>query len=258
MTLKQLYARPGRTVVTAHRGWSGRYPENTLCAFREAVGIGADVVEFDVRGTADGELVVIHDESLDRTTDGTGPVRERTLAELKPLNATFWRGPHDTGYRSATPAGDESIPTLRETLSALAGRVGMNVQVYTADRDALRTIVGLFTEFRLHDSAFLMLNSFGEADYVRRLDPRVPVCTGEDRADVEKQLRRRMDFLQPAYGDLTEEYVARARAAGARVNVFYANTAERARLLVDAGIPGILTDCPDVVILAAGPGRPRS
>lgn len=258
MTLRELYEQPGRTVVTAHRGWSGRYPENTLTAFSEAAKIGADVVEFDVRRTSDGELVVIHDESLDRTTDGSGPVSERTLADLERLNATFWQGPHDTGHRSATPAGDESIPTLRDSLSALAGRIGMNVQVYTADHDALKTIVGLFTEFGLHDSAFLMLNTFSEADYARRLDSRVPVCTGEDRADVEKQLRRGMDYLQPAYGDLTEEYVARARAAGARVNVFYANTAERARLLVHAGIPGILTDCPDVVMRVTRGGRARS
>ena len=110
MTLTDLYADPRRAVITAHRGWSARYPENT-----------------------------IHDATLDRTTDGAGPVGDRTLAELERLTAAFWHGPHDTGRRSASPSARESIPTLAATLDAPAGRVGLNVQVL-AEGDAVRSL----------------------------------------------------------------------------------------------------------------------
>ena len=72
----------------AHRGFKGRYPENTLLAFKKAIEVGADGIEFDVHFSKDGELVIIHDETLERTTDGQGLVKEKTLKELKNLNAS--------------------------------------------------------------------------------------------------------------------------------------------------------------------------
>ena len=86
--------------VAAHRGWSKKYPENTLLSFKEAIGLGVDQLELDVRVTKDNELVVIHDATVDRTTNGTGKVCEMTLAELKELDA----------------GNGEKIPTLRELM----------------------------------------------------------------------------------------------------------------------------------------------
>ena len=104
--LKTRYQRSSKPVVTAHRGFSGRYPENTLLAFEKAVELGVDIVEFDVRATSDGELVIIHDALLDRTTDGSGSVSSHTLADLKRLNAAYWRGPHNTGIRIDAPRSE--------------------------------------------------------------------------------------------------------------------------------------------------------
>lgn len=93
--------------VAAHRGFSEKYPENTMEAFRAAIEIGADEIETDVRVTADGELVLIHDDDVSRTTDGTGKVSEMTRAELKKLCA---------GVKKGAEFADARIPTLRELL----------------------------------------------------------------------------------------------------------------------------------------------
>lgn len=88
--------------VAAHRGWSSLYPENTLLAFKKAIAIGVDQIETDVRLTRDGELVCIHDSTVDRTTNGTGKVSDLTLAELKALDAGAWKGESFAGERIPT------------------------------------------------------------------------------------------------------------------------------------------------------------
>ena len=91
--------------VFAHRGYSGKYPENTMLAFREAEKVGADGIELDVQLTKDGQIVIIHDETLNRTTNGKGYVKDYTLAELKALDASVIKG---------TEFSPQRIPTLEE------------------------------------------------------------------------------------------------------------------------------------------------
>ena len=98
---------PNNVYVAAHRGWSEKYPENTIESFCAAVELGVDQLEFDVRVTKDNELVVIHDATVDRTTDGTGLVCEKTLQELKALDAGGHKGEQFHGCK---------IPTLRELM----------------------------------------------------------------------------------------------------------------------------------------------
>ena len=93
--------------IFAHRGASGNFPENTIAAFKEAARLPVYGVEFDVHMTADGELVVIHDESIDRTSNGTGYVKDMSLAELKTYDFGSWFSPDFQG---------ETIPTLSEVL----------------------------------------------------------------------------------------------------------------------------------------------
>ncbi len=88
--------------VAAHRGWRSAYPENTIAAFQAALDLGVDQIETDVRITKDGELVLIHDETVDRTTDGTGYVREKTLEELQSLDAGIRFGEEFRGMRIST------------------------------------------------------------------------------------------------------------------------------------------------------------
>jgi glycerophosphoryl diester phosphodiesterase len=103
-----------RPLVCAHRGRSGVAPENTLAAFEAAVDLGADFLELDVRRSADGEIVCIHDATVDRTTDGTGAVADLTLAELRALDAGSWKDARYAGER---------IPLLSAVLAQIAPRL---------------------------------------------------------------------------------------------------------------------------------------
>src|SRR3990172_9288447 len=106
-------------LIFAHRGASAHAPENTLAAFRRALDDGSPAIEFDVKLSADGHAVVIHDQTVDRTTDGHGRVRELTLEQLKALDAGGW---FDSAFRG------ERIPTLDEVLASLDRRALMNIE----------------------------------------------------------------------------------------------------------------------------------
>ena len=117
----------------AHRGASGTFPENTLSAFRGAIDAGADMCELDVQLTRDGAVTVIHDETVNRTTDGNGEVADLTLAEIKEL---------DAGARFKDGAiRDERIPTLDEVFAATHGRCGLNVEIKADGLEHLVTAI---------------------------------------------------------------------------------------------------------------------
>jgi glycerophosphoryl diester phosphodiesterase len=136
-------------LVDAHRGASASCPENTLAAFRAALEAGADSVEFDTRLSADGEVVVIHDSSVDRTTDGRGEVDALTLAELRSLDAGSWKSPDFAGER---------IPTLDEALAELARAPRTNVELKSEDPRIAERTVEAIERRRLHHR--IMVSSF--------------------------------------------------------------------------------------------------
>ena len=119
-TIDEFLAPGGRTWVIAHRGFSGRAPENTLAAISEAIAIGADMAEIDVTLTADDRVVVIHDETLDRTTNGAGRVADHGFDEIRNLDAGSWFAPQFAG---------EKVPTLEEILDTVKGRILLNVEI---------------------------------------------------------------------------------------------------------------------------------
>ncbi|MEW5736202.1 MAG: glycerophosphodiester phosphodiesterase family protein [Thermodesulfobacteriota bacterium] len=104
----------------AHRGFSERWPENTIPAFRAAADAGADMIELDVTFTADREIIVIHDDTIDRTTDGKGPVSDLPLSVIRSLDAGSWLGKEFSGTR---------VPTLAEVFSAMGSRLPVNVEI---------------------------------------------------------------------------------------------------------------------------------
>lgn len=120
LSLEALRADKNRVLVVAHRGSSGSAPENTIAAFEMALESGAEIIECDVRLTREGEVVVFHDRTLNRTTNGKGPVGERTLEELKKLDAGSWFSSKFRGER---------IPTLMEVLHLLNGRGLLNIEL---------------------------------------------------------------------------------------------------------------------------------
>jgi glycerophosphoryl diester phosphodiesterase len=129
--------------ICAHRGASLNYPENTLAAFREAIWLGAQQIELDVRTSTDGYLVIMHDTTVDRTTNGTGTVASKTLAQLKALDAGSWVNSRFT---------NERIPTLSEVLSIIPDNVWLNVHMQNDAAESYQAAMEIFAAGREHQA----------------------------------------------------------------------------------------------------------
>ena len=252
--LESLYEDPDRIVVTAHRGFSGRYPENTLMAFDAAIDVGADLVEFDLRGTRDDVPIVLHDPTLDRTSGGTGASGDYTLAELRELNFSYWDRSSGTEQRLAEPAyPDVTIPTFEEVLELTHGRVGLNIQVYETRAPVLAEICRLYDHYGLHDQGYLTMSTYDDAELVRAVNPEIELCVLERQGTMDEAALWRMKafgckYIQPTRQDVSPESCRVMRELGLYANMFYSNTDEDNRRYISYGLQGILTDYPDVLL----------
>ncbi len=147
----------------AHRGASGSAPENTLAAFEKAIEIGVDAVELDLHGTADGEVVVIHDTSLDRTTNHHGPVNQTTLETIKRADAGGWFAPEFVG---------EPVPTLVEALECIAKQTIAVLEI--KDPLIAETVVAIIRETHTRDLTVIISFHTTVLQTVRSLEPRIP------------------------------------------------------------------------------------
>jgi glycerophosphoryl diester phosphodiesterase len=155
--------------IVAHRGYSGAYPENTLCAIRGAITIGADMVELDVRLSRDHVPVIFHSASLLSITACPRRVEELTVAELKTLDAGAWRGAVYCGER---------IPTLEEALVITRGKIPVNLDIKTPA--ALESVVALVQKHCMLDEVVLSGCSWADARRVRQLEPSLHVLLNVD------------------------------------------------------------------------------
>jgi len=159
-------------IVQAHRGYSEVYPENTLIAIEKAFEVGADRVETDLALTQDGHVVLMHDRTVDRTTDGSGRVQFMTLAEVKALDAGAWKGARFAGER---------VPTLEEALELARGKGELNLEIkvtgsagsYVAE--TIRRAVEIVQEHEAHDYVIFSSFDFEALQQVQRLDPELRV-----------------------------------------------------------------------------------
>ncbi len=268
-----------RQINFAHRGGVRDFPENTLYAYRKAVEIGAEVLEMDVYQTADGEIVVIHDATVDRTTNGSGNVSDYTLAELRALDAAFWfvegvGTPTDaaeedyifrrvaTGGReppSGYAARDFRIPTLEEALSAFPDH-WINIEL-KPDPDSTgsyeQQVADLLLAYGRHTD--VMVASFLDtaASLFKAAAPCVStsVPTGQAAFYVGSSKGPAMMVppaghqafqVPPALGVevVNADFVADAHAAGMAVHVWTINTCEDMVALLDLDVDGIMTDEP--------------
>ncbi|MBI3921412.1 MAG: hypothetical protein HY318_08360, partial [Armatimonadetes bacterium] len=228
-------------VVCAHRGASGTFPENTLAAFREAADVGSDMLEFDVRMAADGECVLLHDPTVDRTTDRTGNVWELTLEEVKRLDAGVKFGQQFVGER---------IPTLTETLNLVGGKVELNLHVYPGPNDGealVRRVCEEIKERDLYQSSFIA----GMEDVMqiaRSCNPEVRRCNLHGQDSAANYLAACIEFgcycMQPSNQIVTPGLCFAAHRAGMRVHPFYADDEAEMVRLIHCGVDGILTNYP--------------
>ena len=251
--IRALYHTPNKIVITAHRGFSGRYPENTLMAFEAAVKADADIIEFDIRGTRDHVPIVLHDPTLDRTSDAAGSPNEYTLDELGQFNFSYWQGAHFDGHRLSEPAFPNiAIPTMRQALDAINGRAGLNIHVNETGAPLLAEICRLYDEYDLYQQAYLTMNSYREADLVRAINPRIELCVLGQQGQMNAVALRAQKaygckYIQPGRADVNPEFCRMVQELGLYANMFYSNTDEDNRRYIGYGLQGILTDYPDVL-----------
>jgi glycerophosphoryl diester phosphodiesterase len=237
----------GGVLNFAHRGASHEAPENTLAAFRLAREMGADGVELDVQVSKDGEVVVMHNFTVDTTTDGQGAVKGKTLAELKELDAGSW---FDDRF------GNQRIPTLQEVIVEVGHQLLLNIELKTkvfGSGDLVAEVVRLIEDHNLVHR--VIVSSFNPLAlrHVKKLNPNIP--TGLlYYFDLPTHLLRTLfllltnaDALHPDKRLITQEYVDWARERGYRVNTWTVDEPAEMKRLIALGVDGIITNRPNVL-----------
>ncbi len=233
-----------RPWVIAHRGASGHAPENTMAAFHRAVDLGARFIETDLHLTRDSQLVAIHDDTLDRTTNGRGTVTNHSLAELRQLDAGAWFAPEFAGER--IPTLDEIFAFSREhdVVFYLEIKPGGAWRAEHALAGALRNAAAVERAVVLcFDPELLRAAHQLDSSMMTGLLANRPASDLVQRA-----LRAGARQLAPRWDLISPELVQQARAAGLSVIAWTVNQPRQMRALLDLGVDGIMTDFPDRLI----------
>ncbi len=233
----------GRPVVVGHRGAMAEAPENTLASFQRAVELGADVVELDVHASADGVPVVIHDDTLERTTDGQGPVARLPLAALRALDAGSWFGPQFAGER---------VPTLDEALEWSRGRVPLAVEIKGSPcptPDLVDAVVRALQRHAALERAIVIAFDHPALRLARELEPRLHCgvlyeCRPVDAPALAKAAGA--EALLPHWSFVTPEDVQAAHEAGLALQPWETSDPVVLERLFAAGVDGVASNRPDV------------
>lgn len=259
--------------VIAHQGGDGIRPSNTMLAFEHAAALGVDMLEMDIHSTKDGVLVVIHDDTVDRTTDGTGRLQDLTFAEVQALDAGYnWptlaeaENPDDHRFRGA----GASIPALEEVFQAFPD-YPMTIEIKQAEPSIVEPFCDLIHEYDMQEQ--VIVPSFNSATTLefREACPDVATAATEDEVReffVASRQGKAAEYeahfvafqVPEKFGNIplvTEQFVADAHALGLVVQVWTPNTAEDMQRLIDLGVDGIMTDYPDVLLGLLGRDVPE-
>ncbi|MEO7840606.1 MAG: glycerophosphodiester phosphodiesterase family protein [Anaerolineales bacterium] len=235
-------------VIFAHRGASAYAPENTLAAFELALAQNADAIELDVKLTADGRVVVIHDATVDRTTGARGRVKDLSLADLRALGA---------GSFFSEKFQSERIPTLEEVFEAVGSRTFINIELtnYNSPRDQLvENVCALVKKFefekRVMFSSFFALNLSKARGHL----PNVPRGLLAFNGMLGAWARSfgfafgKYQALHPHFSNTTPQQIQRVHRLNRRVHVWTVNTAQDMRQLFNWGVDAIFTDDPQLAV----------
>ena len=239
-------------IIFAHRGASAHAPENTLASFELALSQGADAIELDVNLSADGEVVIIHDSTVDRTTNGHGRVAQLSLTELRSL---------DAGSFFSEKYHGEKIPLLKEVFEAIGKKIFINIELknYAVPCDPLVDRVCALVkkhsmEKRIIFSSFLASN----LKKAKRLLPEVP-CGLLTLKGWQGAWARSFGFsfgdydaLHPYLTDVTKQQIVRVHRLKRRVHVWTVNQTEDMVRLHNWGVDGVYTDDPQLALRAMG------
>jgi glycerophosphoryl diester phosphodiesterase len=255
---------PRSMLVIAHRGGSALRPENTLAAFENAAALGVDVLEMDVHATADGKIVVIHDATVDRTTNGTGAVAALSFESLRKLDAGY-RWTADGGRTFPFRGKGVRVPALAEVFERFPGK-RMNIEIKPAEPAFAGALCDLVRRSGRSDLVLVASVQQAALDAFRGACPAVAtsmtpregwVFYGFHLAHLTAALSPRAAALQMPYrfrGRLvvSDDLVAAAHARNVRLHAWTVNDEAIMRQLIANGVDGILTDRPDLLLWVLG------
>jgi len=227
----------------AHRGASGRYPENTRLAFTKAIQAGADMIELDCQLSRDGHVVVFHDEQLQRTAGVRGTLQSKTLAQLKSLDIGRWRNKSSRGER---------ILTLEEALEVFAGKVDLCLEIknYPKSLPGIELkVLFILSHYDYLDRTIVSSFDYRSLGRIRELAPEIAIglifgsAVKQDPFESAKRLAATSIHVQKSCA--TREFLSAAWEEGLDVHVWTVNELRDIEAFVSMGVQGVISDFPD-------------
>ena len=240
----------------AHRGASGEAPENTMAAFQRAVDLGSEYIELDVHASEDGQIMVFHDATIERTTNGLGAINNYSLAALQQLDAGYRFSPDD-GETLPFRASDVIIPSLAEVLRDFS-QVKFTVEIKQTDPPIEELVIAVLKHCGKSDDVIIASEHDTVLERARHLAPEIPTNFGYNEVAnfIQRVATVRLDDYQPPgqalqippkYQDIplvTEQTVAVAHQFGLEMHVWTINDPLQMTSLLDLGVDGIMSDFP--------------
>lgn len=253
------FLNPANPLNFGHRGFAAKFPENTLLSFQEAIEAGADVLELDVHLSMDDHLIIIHDETVNRTTNGNGLVRKKTISELKKLDAAYHYKNND---KNAYPFRNLQIKisTLSELFAEIP-HIKFNIDIKQHDKKTCEILLGTIREFKMENQVLAVSSDYDTISYFRKISQN-QIATGASSKEIKKFLfgdnlpfwkcNFEADALQVPewyYGFkiVTKNFIRKAHNKNIAVHAWTVNEEDSIKDLLILGIDGIMTDYPDVL-----------
>lgn len=244
-------------IVLAHRGFRGQYPENTMLAFQKAAELNVDGLETDIHRTRDGVLVVCHDETVDRTTNGSGLIKEMTWAELQQLDAGY-RWTADDGQTFPFRGQGIAIPTLEEVFTTFL-QFWINIDMKQSSPSIVTPFVAMIRRFDMTDKVFVGSFHNETITQFRRECPEAATAASEtevrrlvilNKLGLGRFYRCSAQAMQIPEWDgrtriITRRFIRDAHRSGTAVHMWTVNETQDMQRLIDLGIDGLMTDYPD-------------
>ncbi|TDQ42223.1 glycerophosphodiester phosphodiesterase [Aureibacillus halotolerans] len=231
-------------LIIAHRGASGTAPENTMAAFNRAIELGATAIELDIHLTKDGELAVIHDDTVDRTSNGSGLVGEMTINELQQLDAGSW---------FSDDFKEEKIPTLQEVFEAIPSTIMINVEIKNIPcyyNGIEQKVLDVLQQYKRIDSTVVSSFDHNSLQALASLNPDVRLgllyamnAVHHDR--LVQTIDADIYSLHPMFIGISAAAAAAAEKTGLHVYPWTVNAEKDLQSWIDAGVSGIITNFPE-------------
>ncbi|MDN3666641.1 glycerophosphodiester phosphodiesterase [Algibacter miyuki] len=224
--------------ICAHRGANKLYPENTISAFEEAVHLGAHMIEFDVRMTIDNKLIIMHDATVDRTTNGSGLVENLTWNEIKKLDAGTWKSKKFKGER---------VPLLEEVLDVFPKNIWLNIHLKGGKKLGTAVAQIILDKGRTHQSIIACNTEIAKG--VKKLNNNIMICNMERSHSRNNYIQTTiqneftaLQFLKKRDNTNMLKDIELLKANKIKINYFYSNTPKEGLALLNKGVDFVLTD----------------